>query len=111
MHERAPVGMEAAKLIAQLTETSAPPSVVKVAIAADVKVDIARDAWDAAADGTILEGVHIEWVLRTATLACLACGHNYSGDKLAQCPKCGGDGLIVKEPPIAEVVAWSPATS
>jgi len=111
MHERAPISMEAAKLLAELGETSTPPSGVTVALASDVNVDIARDAWESATDGTILEGVPIEWVFRAATLACLACGHNYSGDKLDQCPECGSDGLIIEDPPIAGIVSWSPTTS
>lgn len=111
MHERAPISMEAAKLLSELGETSAPPSAVTVALASDVIVDIARDAWESATDGSILDGVPIKWVFRTATLTCLACGHNYSGAKLDLCPECGGDGLIVQDPPVAEVVSWSSPTS
>ena len=111
MHERAPISMEAAKLLAELGETTVPPSAVTVALASDVIVDIASDAWESATNGSILAGVPIEWVFRAATLACLACGHNYSGDKLDQCPECGGNGLIIEAPPIAEVVSWSSTTS
>lgn len=111
MHERAPVGMEAARLLAELDDAAVSPTTVTVAIAADVDLDIARDAWESATDGTLLAGVPVEWVVRSARLACLTCEHEYPGGKLDRCPECGGDGLIVEKPPTAEALSWSLPTS
>ena len=111
MHERAPISMEAVKLLENLPDRAPPPPVVKVAIATDVDIDTARDAWEAATEGTRLEGVPVEWIVRKALLVCLTCTREYDGDKLSRCPTCGGDGLITDAPPIAQVVSWGPVTS
>ena len=111
MHERAPIGMEAAKLLVELQDDATVPSGVTVAIATDVDFTTAQDAWDSATDGTPLAGVPVDWVVRRAVLACLTCATKYEGDKLDRCPSCGGDGLITDEPPTAEVVSWSSAAS
>lgn len=107
MHERAPVGMEVAKLLAELGDAAASPSTVTVAVAADVDLDIARDAWESAADGTLLAGIPVEWVVQPALLVCLSCERQYPGGKLDRCPECGGDGLIVENPPTVEALSWS----
>ncbi len=111
MHERAPIGMAAAKLLGELQDDAPAPSDVTVAIATDVVQATAQDAWDSATEGTALAGVPVDWVVRRAILVCLTCATSYEGDKLDRCPSCGGDGLITDEPPTAEVVSWSSATS
>jgi len=102
--------MAAARLVANVEEAGTVPAAVTVGIAADVDVEIARDAWASATAGTVLEGVPVAWEVRRSVLACLACGNEYAGEKLDRCPVCGGDGLVVDEPPVAEVLSWSPAT-
>ncbi len=105
MHERAPVGTAAARLLAEI-DPSDPPASITVALAPDVMADIAQDAWASATHGTVLETVEVEWVVRYPLLACLDCGVEYEGEKLDRCPTCGGDGLIVEDVPIAEVLPW-----
>ncbi len=105
MHERAPVGAAAARLLQQI-DPSDPPSTVAVGIAPDVYREIARDAWSAATADTPLEAVPVEWIIRYPVLVCLDCGTEYEGEKLDRCPSCGGNGLIVEDVPIAEVLAW-----
>ncbi len=111
MHERAPISKEATKLLEELSIREPPPQVVTVAIAADVDIDTARDAWESATEGTRLDGVPVEWVVRNALLVCLTCTREYEGDKLSRCPVCGGDGLISEAPPIAQVVSWGPSAT
>jgi hydrogenase nickel incorporation protein HypA/HybF len=111
MHERAPIGRQAARLLARLSDSKSLPSVITVGVASDVNLDTARDAWDAATGGTRLAGIPVEWVVRHATLACLTCSGEYVGDKLDRCPTCGGDGLIIDDPPTAEVVSLGPVTT
>ncbi len=111
MHERAPISKEAIRLLDELPDRSPPPSVVTVAIATDVDVDTARDAWEAATTATRLEGVPVEWVVRSAVLVCLTCAREYEGDKLSRCPVCGGDGLITEAPPTAQIVSWGSSTT
>ncbi len=106
MHERAPVGMEAARLLTEIGDGD-PPTAVTVAVAADVDLATARDAWESATAGTPLSGATVDWVVEKATLVCLTCATEYTGDKLDRCPACSGDGLIVDDPPIARVVGWS----
>ena len=111
MHERAPIGREAARLLHQLSNDHPPPSAVTVAVATDVNLATARDAWESATAGTRLSDVPVEWVVHSATLVCLTCTGEYVGSKLDRCPACGGNGLIINDPPTARVVSWDPMRS
>lgn len=107
MHERAPVTMEAAKLIKELAGTGTVPSEVTVEIAPDVIEATASDAWSSATHGTMLENASVTWRVRLPGLVCLTCETEYRGTKLDRCPKCSGDGLIVDDVPVAKVVSWA----
>ena len=105
MHERAPVGSAALDLLQRLDGA---PAAVTVAIAPDVVEDIAKDAWESTTRGTPLERTRVTWIVRHPLLACFLCGTEYEGGRLDRCPACGGDGLVVEDVALAEVISWEP---
>ncbi len=79
---------------------------VVLAISADVDVDSAAAAWQAAAAGTCLEGASVTWRREHDTLRCFTCGREYGGEALARCPSCGGTGIVVTRPAEIAVDEW-----
>ncbi len=79
---------------------------VVLAVSADVDVDSAAAAWQAAAAGTCLEGASVTWRREHATLRCFTCGREYDGEALARCPSCGGTGIVVTRPAEIAVDEW-----
>ncbi len=79
---------------------------VMLAVRADVDVDSAAAAWQAAAAGTCLEGASVTWRREHDTLRCFACGREYDGEALARCASCGGTGIVVTRPAEIAVDEW-----
>lgn len=109
MHERGPVSMLAARLLAEMDGANV--SKVRILIAPDVIEEIASDAWSLAVEGTPLERVLVEWAQIDPLLRCLTCGEDYRGAQLDQCPACGGAGLVIESVATAELDTWTEARS
>ena len=77
-----------------------------LAVSADVDVDSAAAAWQAAAAGTCLEGTSVTWRREPDRLRCFTCGREYDGEALAHCPSCGGTGIVVTRAAEIAVDEW-----
>ena len=79
---------------------------VVLAVSADVDIDSAAAAWQAAAAGTCLEAASVTWRREHDTLRCFTCGREYEGDALTRCTSCGGTGIVVTRPAEIAVDEW-----
>jgi Zn finger protein HypA/HybF involved in hydrogenase expression len=77
-------------------------------ISASVDPDVARLAFAAATAGTPLAGATLRVQRLSHELACLDCSRRYPGTQLTPCPDCGGNGLITRKAPDAEVRVITP---
>jgi hydrogenase nickel incorporation protein HypA/HybF len=112
MHERSLVFAEAAALLTAVGDR--PPESVVVTLGPTMQQPVAEAAWVDAVRDTLLEPVPVRWERAGDTLRCLACGHEYAGDALRRCVRCGGDGLVVDAAPeirAAPMVRPATATS
>lgn len=98
-----------ASAVGALTAASAggPVRAVSIALAPGIDPDAAAAAWQSAAAGLPLADAAVSWLPAPDRLACLDCGGDYDGDRLTQCPSCGGNGLVVRAAPELEVVDWA----
>lgn len=104
MHEQ---GLLAAAAAA-LAETGVITEVT-IAIGPGVDPDSAASAWRTAVRATPLAGAHVHWRRARDLLRCLDCAHEYRGDRLTRCPRCGQDGLVVEPAPELAIEDWRPA--
>ena len=103
MHERDAVAEAAVTFAA-----AAPPGVTEVTlvIAPGVDPDIASEVWVASTAGTPIAHATLHITIHYPMMACLGCDQEYTGDKLAVCPQCGGDGLPTEVVRTAAVAGW-----
>lgn len=106
MHERAAVTRALAELI-----ESADGAIGRVAarIGSGVDVAVVQSTWDQAAAGTRAQSSFLVCEAAADTLRCLDCANTYEGDKLAQCPSCGGNGLVIAAAPEFVIDSWDAA--
>jgi Zn finger protein HypA/HybF involved in hydrogenase expression len=104
MHE---VGLLAAA-IAELAAAAggSPVERVELALGPGVDPQVARQGWTQAARGSVAEAAAVTWTRVLDTLVCLGCGHEYAGEHLSVCPRCGGDGLVVVAVPEIDILGW-----
>lgn len=105
MHEVALVNAAAAALIADADGREV--SNVVLAIGPKVEREVAESTWITAVEGTSVEHAQLEIVDVLDELRCLDCAHDYPGMHLTQCPKCGGNGLVIGEAEEVSVASWS----
>ncbi len=79
---------------------------ITLAIGPGVEIAAAEQAWRQAAAGGVVEGATVTWRRAHDTLSCLACGHEYPGDRLTPCPLCGANGLVIAPAHEIEIVDW-----
>jgi len=87
--------------------TGRPIRQVALAVGPEVDLDAAQSAWREAATGTTAAAATVTWERAADGLVCFSCGASYEGDRLAQCPDCGGSGLVVREAPEITIVDWT----
>lgn len=104
MHEIALVNAAAQAFIAEVDGGSV--SSVTMAIGPKVERDVASSAWETAVSGTTVAGATLQFVDVFDELQCLDCQHEFPGDRLTLCPKCGGTGLVVGEAEEVSIAAW-----
>ena len=103
MHERAAVSAELSRL---MVESGGQVSRVVATIGPGVDPDVVEGIWDEIVSGTPAASAALVVERTAATLRCLDCSNDYGGDKLAPCPVCGGNGLVIAEPPEFSVRSW-----
>ena len=108
MHEW---GLVAAAVHRLTAAVDGPVTALDLKIAPTVDAEVARAAFAAAADGTVLSGAEVRIVPLQATLACLDCTRRYPGRQADACPGCGGTGLIVDRPPEVQLTVAAPAST
>lgn len=104
MHEAGLLHAAVAALVAAAGDR--PIGRVTLAIGPGVDRGAAEQAWLTAAAGGAAAAAVVGWEQAEDTLACLACGRQYHGDRLTRCPACGGDGLVVSPAREIEIVDW-----
>ena len=104
MHELGPVTSAVVALLAAVGQR--PLATVAVALGPGLDPAAARAAWVQATAGTAAADAAVTWQLAQDTLRCLGCARDYPGDRLARCPGCGGDGLVVAAVPAIAVTGW-----
>jgi len=105
MHEIALVNAAAVSLIAEADGRQV--SSVVLAIGPKVEREVAESAWATAVDGSSVQHALLEFIDVLDELRCLDCGSEYPGMHLTQCPKCGGNGLVVGEAEEVSVASWT----
>ena len=105
MHEW---GAVTAAVRAAAQRLAGPAAEAELRIGPSVDPDVARLAVTAAAAGTPLAGAAIRVHVRSHELTCLDCSRSYPGTTLTPCPDCGGDGLITRKAPDAEISVTMP---
>lgn len=105
MHEIALVNAVAQAFIAE--HDGSPVSAVVLAIGPKVERDVATTAWEAMVAGTSIESATLDFIDVLDELQCLDCSNRYPGDRLSQCPQCGGTGLVVGEAEEVSLASWT----
>ncbi len=105
MHERGVVSEAAAAFLGEIGDR--PVQQVVLVTGPTMVVDVAADTWAHVTEGTPVEGAEVVWEAVLDRLECFACGTQYAGTKLTQCPSCGASGLVVEPAPDFAVRAWS----
>lgn len=105
MHEIALVNAVAQAFITEIGAGTV--SSVVLAIGPKVEREVATTAWTTAVAGTPVEGASLDFVDVLDELQCLDCSTTYSGDRLSQCPKCGGTGLVIGEAEEVSLASWT----
>jgi Zn finger protein HypA/HybF involved in hydrogenase expression len=104
MHERGVVSETAAAFLAAVGERRV--GSVTLATGPGMIVDVAADAWEHVTAGTAADGARVAWEEALDLLSCFGCGATFEGDKLSQCPHCGGSGIVVEAAPEFAVRSW-----
>lgn len=105
MHERALISSTAAALLDQTGGIEV--ASVTLALSPETDPEVVAQAWRSVVASTSLAGARLNPVTRHHVLSCLDCGEEYAGDKLSICPRCSGNGLIVKEAPEVALDGWT----
>ncbi len=84
-----------------------PLSQVVLMTTRDAPRDVMEAAWQEAIAGTVAEKALVVWEEGSDVLKCFDCGMEYDGVRLDPCPRCGGDGQVVREMPEFEVAGWT----
>lgn len=105
MHEIALVNAVAQAFITDVDGKQV--SSVVLAIGPKVEREVASTAWEAMVAGTNVEHATLGFIDVLDELQCLDCSNRYPGDRLSQCPKCGGTGLVVGEAEEVSLASWS----
>jgi len=105
MHEIALVNAVAQAFIAERNGESV--SAVVLAIGPKVERDVATSAWETMVAGTSVEGAALDFIDVLDQMQCLDCSEQYPGERLTQCPKCGGTGLVVGEAEEVSLASWT----
>jgi Zn finger protein HypA/HybF involved in hydrogenase expression len=105
VHEHGPIAGAVAALLA--AAGTRPVATVTVTLGPGMDPEVASAAWAQASAGTAAGGAAVTWAEALDTLRCLDCGRDYPGDRLARCPACGGDGLVVDAAPQVAITAWN----
>jgi len=107
MHERGAVGTALARFLGETEGTRVVRATGRYR--ADVDPKVVEDVWAHFVEGTPAAGAALELLPAASPMKCFTCETPYEGDKLDPCPRCGGSGLPVSEPPEFEIVDWAVA--
>lgn len=105
MHEIALVNAVAQTFIAE--HDGQPVSAVVLAIGPKVERGVASTAWEAMVAGTSIETAALDFIDVLDELQCLECARKYPGQRLTQCPHCGGTGLVIGEAEEVSLASWT----
>ena len=104
MHEIGLVNEAAADFLTSVG--SSPVSKVVMAIGPKVEPEVARQAWDIAVADTQVASAILEFVDALDEMKCFDCEEEYQGTLLEPCPKCDGNGLVVKPADEVTIASW-----
>ncbi|MDH3499181.1 MAG: hydrogenase maturation nickel metallochaperone HypA [Acidimicrobiia bacterium] len=104
MHERALVSQLAVELAS--LAGSGRVSMVTLALSPETDSAVVEQNWRSAAADGVVEDAVVTCIVQDHGLYCLDCGIDYRGEKLTECPACGGNGLIVDAAPEVALVDW-----
>ena len=105
MHELGVVAEEARRL--ERETAGARVSTVTLQLGPGADRAVVESPWAHVTHGTALEAAMVSWVEASHLLQCFSCGSAYHGDKLARCPSCRGDGLVIEQTPDFAVRGWT----
>lgn len=104
MHERAAVSETAQRLVE--AAGGRPVTAVTLRLSPETDPGVVSDVWRSSTLDTPVANARLTCVIEDHGLACLECGNLYRGDKLTQCPRCGGNGLIIDLSPQVALADW-----